>query len=142
MKNQTILLVQDNRRDEVLSLRALRKVNPVNEVIVTRDGLEALDYLFGTGSFAERDMRIMPQLVLLDLKLPKVDGFQVLKKIREDESTKLLTVVIFTSSINDEDLIRSHNLRVNSYVRKPLDLEQLQQIGLYWLTFNEAPPTV
>src|SRR5256714_7990898 len=145
MDNKVILLVEDNRRDEVLTLRALKKSNIVNDVVVARDGVEALDYLFGTGTHAGRDMSIMPQLILLDLKLPKVDGLQVLQKIRAEEHTRRLPVVIFTSSSEEEDMIKSYDLGANSYVRKPVDFEQFleatRQLGLYWLVLNEAAPT-
>ena len=145
MKNRAILLVEDNPRDEALTLRALKKNNIVNEVVVARDGVEALDYLFGTGGHAGRDLSAMPQLVLLDLKLPKIDGLQVLQKIRSDERTRRLPVVIFTSSNEEEDLIKSYNLGANSYVRKPVDFEQFleatRQLGMYWLVLNEAAPT-
>jgi two-component system response regulator len=145
MKNRAILLVEDNPRDEALTLRALKKSNIVNEVVVARDGVEALDYLFGTGGHAGRDLSAMPQLVLLDLKLPKIDGLQVLQKIRSDERTRRLPVVIFTSSNEEEDLIKSYNLGANSYVRKPVDFEQFleatRQLGMYWLVLNEAAPT-
>jgi CheY-like chemotaxis protein len=144
MENKVILLVEDNPRDEALTLRALRKSNIVNEVVVARDGVEALDYLFGTGAHAERDLNVMPQLILLDLKLPKVDGLQVLRKIREDERTKRLPVVIFTSSSEEEDLIKSYDLGANSYVRKPVDFEQFleatRQLGMYWLILNQVAP--
>lgn len=144
--NKVILLVEDNPRDEALTLRALKKSNIVNDVIVARDGVEALDYLFGAGTYAGRDTSEMPQLVLLDLKLPKVDGLQVLRKLREAEQTKRLPVVIFTSSSEEEDLINSYNLGANSYVRKPVDFEQFleatRQLGMYWLVLNQtAPPT-
>jgi CheY-like chemotaxis protein len=125
-------------------LRALKKSNLVNEVTVTRDGVEALDYLFGTGAYSERDMTVMPQLVLLDLKLPKIDGLQVLQKIRDHERTRRLPVVIFTSSSEEEDLIKSYNLGANSYVRKPVEFEQFleatRQLGLYWLIINQSAP--
>lgn len=144
MEDKMILLVEDNPRDEALTLRALKKSNIVNEVIVARDGVEALDYLFGTGTYSERDMTIMPQLVLLDLKLPKVDGLQVLQKIRADERTRRLPVVIFTSSSEEEDVIKSYNLGANSYVRKPVDFEHFmeatKQLGLYWLVLNLVAP--
>jgi two-component system response regulator len=143
MKDKVILLVEDNPRDEALTLRALKKSNIVNEVFVARDGVEALDYLFGTGAHAGRDAA-MPQLVLLDLKLPKVDGLQVLRRIRSDERTRLLPVVVFTSSSEEEDVIKSYDLGANSYVRKPVDFDQFseatRQLGLYWLVLNQSPP--
>ena len=145
MENKVILLVEDNPKDEALTLRALKKSNVANEVVVARDGVEALDYLFGTGMHAGRDMSVMPQLVLLDLKLPKVDGLQVLQKIRSGEHTRRLPVVIFTSSNEEEDMINSYNLGANSYVRKPVEFEQFleatRQLGLYWLVLNEIAPT-
>jgi two-component system, response regulator len=144
MEKKVILLVEDNPKDEALTLRALRKSKVANEVAVVRDGVEALDYLFATGSHAGRDMREMPQVVLLDLKLPKVDGLQVLQAIRADERTRRLPVVIFTSSGEEEDLIKSYNLGANSYVRKPVDFEQFleatRQLGLYWLVLNQVAP--
>ena len=144
MDNKVILLVEDNARDEALTRRALKKNNIVNEVVAARDGVEALDYLFGTGKYAGRDMTIMPQLVLLDLKLPKVNGLQVLQKIREEERTRRLPVVVFTSSSEEEDMIKSYDLGANSYVRKPVDFEQFleatRQLGLYWLVLNEVAP--
>jgi len=144
MESKVILLVEDNPRDEALTLRALKKSNIVNEVVVARDGVEALDYLFGTGTYSERDMTMMPQLVLLDLKLPKVDGLQVLQRIRADERTRRLPVVVFTSSSEEEDLMNSYNLGANSYVRKPVDFEQFleatRQLGLYWLILNQVAP--
>ena len=143
MKDQVILLVEDNARDEALTLRALKKSNVVNEVVVARDGVEALDYLFGTGIHAGRDLEVMPQLIMLDLKLPKVNGLQVLERIRHDERTRRLPVVVFTSSNEEEDLINSYNLGANSYVRKPVDFEQFleatKQLGLYWLVLNQIP---
>jgi len=145
MEKKVILLVEDNPKDEALTLRALRKSKVANEVAVVRDGVEALDYLFATGSHAGRDMREMPQVVLLDLKLPKVDGLQVLQAIRADERTRRLPVVVFTSSSEQEDLIKSYNLGANSYVRKPVDFEQFleatRQLGLYWLVLNQLAPT-
>lgn len=144
MKDKVILLVEDNPRDEALTLRALRKSNIVNEVVVARDGVEALDYLFGTGAHAGRDMTVTPQLVLLDLKLPKLNGLQVLQRVRVDGRTKRLPVVVFTSSSEEEDMIKSYDLGANSYVRKPVDFEQFleatKQLGLYWLVLNEAAP--
>ena len=144
MKDKVILLVEDNSRDEALTRRALTKSNIVNEVIVARDGVEALDYLFGTGLHAGRDVTVMPQLVLLDLKLPKVHGLQVLQRIRADEKTRRLPVVVFTSSSEEEDMLKSYDLGANSYVRKPVDFDQFleatRQLGLYWLVLNEVAP--
>ena len=139
-----ILLVEDNPDDEALTLRALRKANVGNDVNVVRDGVEALDFLFGAGPFAERDTAVMPQVVLLDLKLPKVDGLEVLRRIRADERTKLLPVVILTSSDEEQDRIAGYALGANSYVRKPVDFAQfaeaVRQLGLYWLVLNQPPP--
>jgi two-component system response regulator len=144
MHERTILLVEDNARDEALTLRALRKSNIANEVVVAHDGVEALEYLFCTGRYVDRNSDQNPQLVLLDLKLPKVDGLQVLEKIRADERTRRLPVVIFTSSNEEEDLVKSYNLGANSYVRKPVEfekfLEATRQLGLYWLVLNESAP--
>jgi two-component system, response regulator len=143
MNNKVILLVEDNPRDEALTLRALKKSNIVNDVVVARDGVEALDFFFGTGK-SGHDPPIMPQLVLLDLKLPKVDGLEVLRRIRGTERTRRLPVVIFTSSSEEEDMIKSYDLGANSYVRKPIESEQFaeatKQLGLYWLLLNEAAP--
>jgi two-component system response regulator len=145
MENKVILLVEDNPRDEALTLRALKKSNIVNEVIVARDGVGALEYLFATGKHAGRDTTVMPQLILLDLKLPKLDGLEVLRRLRADERTRLLPVVVFTSSSEEEDMLKSYDLGANSYVRKPVDFEQFleatRQLGLYWLVLNEAAPT-
>ncbi len=144
MNNKIILLVEDNPDDEVLTLRALEKNNILNEVVVAHDGVEALDYLFGNGSYAGRDNSVMPELILLDLKLPKIDGLEVLRRIRADKRTKLLPVVILTSSKEERDLIEGYSLGVNSYIRKPVDFVQfgqaVQQLGLYWLVLNVAPP--
>ncbi len=144
MKQRMILLVEDNPRDEALTLRALKQCNVVNDIMIARDGVEALDLLFGTGAYEGRDDVEMPQLVLLDLKLPKIDGLEVLRQLRADERTKRLPVVIFTSSSEQEDMLRSYDLGANSYVRKPVDFEQFtdatRQLGLYWLLLNEAPP--
>ncbi|MBD1935975.1 response regulator [Microcoleus sp. FACHB-68] len=144
MDNKIILLVEDNPDDQVLTLRALRKSNIANEVIVVNDGVEALDYLFGTGNYAGRDTSLMPQLILLDLKLPKLDGLQVLQRLRADKRTQLLPVVVLTTSREEQDIIRSYSLGANSYVRKPVDFTEfsqaVQQLGLYWLLLNEAPP--
>lgn len=143
MKNKIILLVEDNPDDVKLTLRALKKSNIMNEVIVVEDGVEAMDYLFGRGKFAGRDTGIMPQVVLLDLKMPKMDGLDVLHRIRANERTKLLPVVILTTSSEDKDKVDSYKLGANSYIRKPVDFNQfvdaVQQLGLYWLVLNEAP---
>ncbi len=139
-----ILLVEDNADDEKLTLRALKKNNILNEVVVARDGAEALDYLFGTGAYAGRNLSVMPEVVLLDLKLPKVDGLEVLRRVRADGRTKLLPVVILTSSNEENDRINGYGLGANSYVRKPVDFNQFsdaaRQLGLYWLVLNESPP--
>ncbi len=141
-----ILLVEDNRDDEALTLRALQKNNIKNEVVVAHDGVEALDYLFGTGSYTGRDLTETPQVILLDLKLPRVDGLEVLRRLRADERTRLLPVVILTSSNEDQDRIKSYGLGANSYVRKPVDftqfIEAVRQLGLYWLILNQPPPPV
>ncbi len=138
-----ILLVEDNPDDEALTLRAFKKSNLGNEVVVAHDGSEALNYLFGTGIYEGRDTNVMPHLILLDLKLPKVDGLEVLKRIRENELTRMLPVVILTSSKEQEDLVGSYSLGANSYIRKPVDFNQfvqaVQQLGLYWLVLNEYP---
>ena len=142
--DRVILLVEDNAKDEELTLRALKKSSIVNPVVVARDGVEALDYLFARGAHANRDQAGMPQVVLLDLKLPKVDGLEVLKALRANEFTKLLPVVVLTSSVEEQDLIRSYSLGANSYVRKPVDfvqfIEAVRQLGLYWLILNETAP--
>lgn len=144
MENQIILLAEDNPDDEALTLRALQKNNIKNEVVVVRDGVEALDYLFANGPFAGRDASSMPQLILLDLKLPKVDGLEVLRRLRADPRTKLVPVVILTSSNEEKDLINGYGLGANSYVRKPVDFvqftEAVRQLGLYWLLLNQPPP--
>lgn len=144
MKDKVILMVEDNPRDEALTVRALRKSNIVNEVVVARDGVEALDYLFGTGAYEGRDTSIVPQLILLDLKLPRMDGLQVLRSLRADDRTRRLPVVVFTSSSEEEDMIKSYDLGANSYVRKPVDFEQFseatRQLGMYWLILNQAAP--
>jgi CheY-like chemotaxis protein len=144
MMNKPILLVEDNKDDELLTLRALKKNNILNEVVVAHDGVEALDYLFRTGTHAGRDPNEMPQVVLLDLNLPRIGGLDVLRRIREDDRTKLLAVVILTSSKEDEDIVRSYSLGANSYVRKPVDFttfsEAVKTLGLFWLLLNEAAP--
>ena len=144
MDTKTILLVEDNPDDELLTLRALAKNNIMNEVIVVRDGAEALDYLFGRGAYAGRDLRVMPAVTLLDLKLPKVDGLEVLRQVRASERTRMLPIVILTSSKEEHDLTNGDRLGANSYVRKPVDYVQfvdaVRQLGLYWLMINERPP--
>jgi two-component system response regulator len=144
MEDKTILLVEDNPDDEALTLRALRKANVANAVVVARDGAEALDYLFGTGAHAGRDPGDAPQVVLLDLKLPKVDGLEVLRRLRSEPRTRLLPVVILTSSNEERDRIEGYKLGANSYVQKPVDFgqfaEAVRQLGLYWLVLNQAPP--
>lgn len=144
MKAKTILLVEDNPSDVDLAKRALLKGKIVNNLIVAEDGEEALDYLFGSGAHAGRDVSSLPAVTLLDLKLPKVPGLQVLRRIREDPRTRRIPVVILTSSKEDQDVATSYDLGVNSYIRKPVDFKQfayaIQQLGLYWLVLNEGPP--
>jgi CheY-like chemotaxis protein len=137
-----ILLVEDNPDDVELTVIAFKKNHIANEIVVARDGVEALDYLFGTGIHAGRDLNIMPTVILLDLKLPKIDGMEVLKRLRENERTKRIPVVVLTSSKEQQDVIESYNLGANSYVRKPVDfttfMEAAKQLGLYWLVLNES----
>ncbi len=144
MRSKVILLVEDDRDDEALTLRALRENKISNEVVVARDGVEALDYLFGTGAHAGRDSRDLPQLVLLDLKLPRVDGLELLRRLRADERTRLLPVVILTSSNEEKDVTCGYTNGANSYIRKPVDfdrfVEAVRQLGLYWLLLNEPLP--
>jgi two-component system response regulator len=144
MTEQVILLVEDSSSDEELTLRALRKSNIANRVVVARDGAEALDYLFAQGAFAERDPGEVPQVVLLDLNLPKIGGLEVLRRIRADERTKLLPVVILTSSSEDKDLLVGYASGANSYVVKPVDFTQfaeaVRQLGMFWLVINQPPP--
>lgn len=139
-----ILLVEDNPDDELLTLRSLKKHNILNDIVVARDGAEALDYLFGTGAYAGRPPERLPQVVLLDLNLPRIGGLDVLRRIREGERTKLLPVVVLTSSNEDEDVIRSYSLGANSYVRKPVNFEAfgtaVKTLGLFWLLMNEVSP--
>lgn len=143
MAEKVILLVEDNPDDELLTLRAFKKSNIMNKVVVARDGADALDYLFARGLHADRDPNEFPQLVLLDLKMPRVDGLEVLRQMREHESTKLLPVVVLTSSDEERDIVQSYNLHANSYIRKPVDINQfveaVRQLGLYWLVLNIAP---
>src|SRR6267154_173663 len=144
MPDKIILLVEDNADDEKLTIRALRKNNIANEVVVARNGVEALDFLFGTGDYAGRNLSVMPQVVLLDLKLPKLDGLEVLRRVRADDRTKLLPIVILTSSNEEADRIHGYGLGANSYVRKPVDFNQFSeaacQLGLYWLVLNQPAP--
>jgi len=144
MPQKFILLVEDNPDDEALTLRALNKNKIANSVVVARDGAEAVDFLFGAGAYADRDVNDLPQIVLLDLKLPKLDGFEVLRRIRADERTKLLPVVILTSSKEERDVMQGYRDGCNSYVRKPVNFDEFvdaaRQLGLYWLLLNEGPP--
>jgi two-component system, response regulator len=144
LEEKIILLVEDNANDVILTERALKKSHILNKVVAVKDGVEALDYLLGTGDWAGRDLSIMPQVVLLDLNLPKINGLEVLKRIRADERTQLLSVVILTSSKEESDLINGYSLGANSYIRKPVNFndfaEAVRQLGLYWLVLNEKPP--
>jgi two-component system response regulator len=144
MPQKFILLVEDNPDDEALTLRALSKHNVASGVVVARNGVEAIDFLFGSGAHAERDVTELPQIVLLDLKLPKLDGFEVLRRIRADERTQTLPVVVLTSSKEERDVIQSYRDGCNSYVRKPVNFDEFvdaaRQLGLYWLLLNEGPP--
>jgi CheY-like chemotaxis protein len=144
VKNRIILLVEDNPDDEELTIRALRKNGIANELVVARDGVQALDYLFGRGDWAGRDTSVTPAVVLLDLKLPRVDGLEVLQSMRSDPRTELVPVVVLTSSREEQDILKSYSLRVNSYVRKPVDFTQfteaVKHLGMYWLLLNELPP--
>src|SRR5438874_1007109 len=143
MATKVILLVEDNPDDEALTLRALHKHNVTNQVVITRDGAEAIDWLFRTGQHANRETNVTPQVILLDLKLPKIDGLEVLRRIRNDDRTKLLPVVILTSSKEEEDILNGYRLGANSYVRKPVDFveftDAVRQLGLFWLLLNEPP---
>ena len=141
---KTILLVEDNPDDEALAIRALKRHHVSNQVIVAHDGVEALEYLFCTGMYAERDISFKPTVVLLDLKLPRVDGLEVLRRLREDDRTKLLPIVVLTTSSEEQDMLNSYSLGCNSYIRKPVDFvqfsEAIRQLGMYWLLMNEPPP--
>ncbi|MGE5263046.1 MAG: response regulator [Acidobacteriota bacterium] len=145
MLNSTILLVEDNPDDEALTLRAFKKNNIRNDVVIARDGVLALDYIFGTGAHAGRDPEDRPVVILLDLKLPKIDGLEVLRRLRSDQRTRLTPVVVLTSSKEEQDLIQSYSLGANSYVRKPVDftefMEAVRQLGMYWLVLNEPAPS-
>jgi CheY-like chemotaxis protein len=142
--NKVILLVEDNPDDEALAIRALKRHHVGNEIVVAHDGVEALDYLFGTGTYADRDTTLKPSVVLLDLKLPRIDGLEVLRRLREDERTKLLPVVVLTTSSEEKDLLDSYSLGCNSYISKPVDFvqfsEAIRQLGMYWLLMNQPPP--
>jgi CheY-like chemotaxis protein len=144
LEEKIILLVEDNPDDVTLTERALKKSHILNKLIVAKDGAEALDYIFGTGNYSGRDTGIMPEVILLDLKIPKIDGLEVLKRIRSDKRTNILPVVILTSSKEENDLITGYTLGANSYIRKPVNFNQfveaIRQLGLYWLVLNEAPP--
>ncbi|HYJ89765.1 MAG TPA: response regulator [Pyrinomonadaceae bacterium] len=142
MDGKTILVVEDNPDDEALMLRALRKNGIANEIVVAHDGVEALDYLFGEGQYAGRDAEEVPELVLLDLKLPKVDGLDVLRRLRDDDRTKYVPVVVLTTSSEQRDIVESYHLGANSYVTKPVDfvefMEATRQLGTYWLLLNRS----
>ena len=144
LSNKKILLVEDNPDDVELTLRAFKKNNIMNEVVVKRDGAEALDFFFGKDGVAGKGNNGLPVVILLDLKLPKIDGLEVLKKLRADERTKLVPIVILTSSKEQSDIVNGYNLGCNSYIRKPVDFNQfadaVKQVGLYWLILNEVPP--
>jgi len=142
--NKTILLVEDNPDDEALAIRALKRHHIGNEIVVAHDGVEALDYLFGSGIYTERDISIKPTVILLDLKLPRVDGIEVLRRLRNDDRTKLIPIVVLTTSSEEQDMLDSYSLGCNSYIRKPVDFiqfsEAIRQLGMYWLLMNEPPP--
>jgi two-component system, response regulator len=144
MPEKVILLVEDNADDEILTLRAFHKNNFLNRVVVARDGVEALDYLFGAGAYAGRDPSVHPQLILLDLKLPKVDGLEVLRQLRGDPRTRRIPVVVLTSSNEERDLVVSYDLGANSFIRKPVDYDQfveaVRHLHSYWMVLNEPPP--
>ena len=143
--SRVVLLVEDNPTDEKLTLRAFSKCGVANEMVVARDGAEALDYLYGTGSYAGRDVSIQPAIVLLDLNLPRLSGLDVLRRLRADKRTALLPVVVLTASKQDEDIVRSYELGANAYVRKPVEftefVEAARLLGLFWLLLSEGPPT-
>lgn len=143
MEERIVLLVEDNADDEELTIRTLQKNHLKNKIVVVRDGVEALDYLFGTGEYSDRDLSVTPVLIMLDIKLPKLNGLEVLKKIKSDSRTSLIPVVMLTSSDEEKDLIESYQLGANSYVRKPVDFTEFQksvrQLALYWVLLNESP---
>ena len=145
MPEKMILLVEDNPDDEALTMRALKQSKLANEIVVTRDGQEAVEFLFGTGKYEGRDLSHMPTVILLDLKLPKLSGLEVLQQLRADQRTRVTPVVVLTSSSEDEDMMRSYQLGANSYVRKPVIFgrfaDAVSQLGLYWMLLNEPPPT-
>jgi CheY-like chemotaxis protein len=142
--SKVVLLVEDNPDDEALAIRALKRHHVGNEIVVAHDGVEAIDYLFGTGTHAGRTIPLKPAVVLLDIKLPRMDGLEVLRRIREHDSTRLLPVVVLTTSSEEQDLLDSYSLGCNSYIRKPVDFlqfsEAIRQLGMYWLLMNEPPP--
>ncbi|MDV3353767.1 response regulator [Leptolyngbyaceae cyanobacterium CCMR0082] len=142
--HKVILLVEDNPDDEILTIRALNRNHIGNQVVVAHDGVEALDYLFGTGPYADRDVSLKPAVILLDLKLPRLNGLEVLRRLRGEALTKLLPVVVLTTSNEEQDLLDSYNLGCNSYIRKPVDFlqfsEAIRQLGMYWLLMNQSPP--
>jgi two-component system, response regulator len=144
MSEKLILLVEDNPDDEELTLRALRQAKVANEIAVTRDGAEAVEFLFGEGRHAGRDLSRMPGVILLDLKLPKLSGLDVLQRLRADERTKLIPIVVLTSSSEDEDMLKSYKSGANSYVRKPIEfgafVSAVSQLGVYWVLLNQTPP--
>ena len=144
MSEKMILLVEDNPDDEELTTRALRQAKVANDLVVARDGAEAVDFLFGTGQYAGRDLSKMPALILLDLKLPKLGGLEVLQQLRADARTKLIPTVILTSSSEDEDMLKSYKHGANSYVRKPVEfgafVNAVGQLGIYWMLINQSPP--
>jgi len=143
MDRKMILLVEDNPDDEALTLRALRKHQIASDIVVVRDGVEALDYMFGTGVFAGRDLNYLPALILLDLKLPKIDGLEVLRRLRQEKHTRLIPTVVLTTSDEEADRVQSYHLGANSFIRKPVDFTQfteaIRHIGIYWLILNEPP---
>jgi CheY-like chemotaxis protein len=144
VRDKIILLVEDNPDDEALAIRALKRNHISNEIVVAHDGVEALDFLFGTGIHIGRDISIKPTVILLDLKLPRIDGIEVLRRLREDDRTKLVPVVVLTTSSEEQDMLDSYSLGCNSYIRKPVDFiqfsEAIRQLGMYWLLMNEPPP--